>query len=485
MKGRAGLFALSLVPALAGACADDEPAPIPAPTPVRFESGTRLRANLLIDADGHEHFVSFYDSELDLDCSFHETTSGFRCLPAASADLVFAFEDASCTKPVAAVRPPSCVPQGDFVESRGEESGCPLPTGRPIEAFYRATELHENEPTFLGGAGACSETDFGATSFRELEELPFEDFAPAEAQLIEVSGGLGTRMLVSPDGAKLAVGLFDLAHGTRCTPYREPGSEVFRCLPNAAGLPEFSVALGDCVEPEGTVPGLLVHPACSAPPALLVDERQACPASLDVFAVGDSVSAESAFFAGTCSSVSNVFPGDYRVAPLAEPVDATTLPAVRERRQGAGRVTSRVATAADGSSFAVSLPTSTTFIEWPLFDELLNQPCVPRLDAEGAWRCISGPYYEPDASYGDPDCTIPVVHVPPCLSPVPPFAFQIDCGAGMGPITNAVAIGPPVQQTYIWIEEGVCAGTGPMPGAFLSLGERPLDSFPLLVAKRE
>lgn len=479
MRRGAVLFLVGVGVALAAACGD-EPVEAPPVRAVMFESGTRLRANVFESEDGTELFVDFHDSVLDLDCSFEETTAGFRCLPPHSLDMQLRFSDDGCTTPVG-LAPTSlqCRATSPFVAARGEDAGCPLPTGRPVSAVYRATAAHQGEDYFQGAPGTCFGPFFGL-DWHELEPVPLESFAEAKEQLTAAHDGLATRMLVSSDGAKVALGLFDTERQAPCTPYRD-GPDLFRCVPPARVMTDRQAFIGDCEDLGMARTGVLAH-ACNAP-ALVVDRLLACPPSLDVFETGEPVSGDEAILFGDCSTVSSIYPSDFTVLPLGDPIDVGELPVVRSRQVGVGRLTTRVATSEDGTVLAVPLTSAHTIEETRMFDELFGQPCSPMADADGIWRCVSGPRFEDIALFADASCSSPVVFAFPCVLPSPSAGFVADCFSG--PLTGAIAIGAPVPQTYVDLGDDGCFPSNTEPDMFVVTGERPLDDFPRLEKKRK
>jgi hypothetical protein len=65
-----------------------------------YQSGTRIKMKVGITADGSKEFKNFYDSQLNIDCSFTQDVNGtFRCLPRNYSSL--AYSNSSCTVPIA------------------------------------------------------------------------------------------------------------------------------------------------------------------------------------------------------------------------------------------------------------------------------------------------------------------------------------------------------------------------------------------------
>ncbi len=65
-----------------------------------FQSGTRIKMKVGTTADGSKEFKNWYDTQLNIDCSFTYDVNGtLRCLPRSYANL--AYSDSSCTMPIA------------------------------------------------------------------------------------------------------------------------------------------------------------------------------------------------------------------------------------------------------------------------------------------------------------------------------------------------------------------------------------------------
>jgi hypothetical protein len=75
-----------------------------------FQSGSRLRAKYLDGADGTKQFVTWWDSQLQIDCSFQLASDNQqRCLPIQGdpqgAWGYLVFSDTQCTVPVIMIPP--------------------------------------------------------------------------------------------------------------------------------------------------------------------------------------------------------------------------------------------------------------------------------------------------------------------------------------------------------------------------------------------
>jgi hypothetical protein len=79
-------------------------------------SGTRLKTQRYVGADGSSSFLGMYDSQLNVACSFQKAADGStRCLPGypGAGDALY-FADAACSQLVAFVYPGCVAPQYAF-----------------------------------------------------------------------------------------------------------------------------------------------------------------------------------------------------------------------------------------------------------------------------------------------------------------------------------------------------------------------------------
>lgn len=457
--------------ALAG-CEGEPPEKTPL-LAVTFASGERLRANVIVAPDGTEHFVDFHDQDLDLDCSFQVTTSGYRCVPVASPALALGYSDEGCTQAVGMLDTVPCLTDTGFLFARGDQASCIHTAEAPISIVYRAGDTRSDVQPFQGVPGACSFAFVGDGAYRELEEIPLDRFAAAEERTAAASGGVATRMLFSADGASVAVGLVDDARQQGCVAVGF-GSEAKPCLPAGTRLlRDATIRASDCEGPLAA----LVDRDCAAP-ELLVDATSTCPTSLQVFAAGEPVAAAFRVTDAVCDALATDT-GLVLATPVAEPVDVSEFPSVRTRTIGSGRVTSREAASDSGVPLRVPLAAGS---ETRFFDEQLGLACTPLFDEDGVLRCMSGPMLTPsNNAFADASCEKPVVLLPACAGGAPPFGFYASCG--IGPVTGAFGIGAPALEVYAKIDDG-CFAVGAIANAFVVTGDRDLDELPRLEARR-
>ncbi len=65
-----------------------------------YQSGSRLKARVLVTADGARQFVGWRDTQLGLDCTFVTATDGkTRCLPQLGG-IAVVYADSACSKPL-------------------------------------------------------------------------------------------------------------------------------------------------------------------------------------------------------------------------------------------------------------------------------------------------------------------------------------------------------------------------------------------------
>lgn len=144
------------------------------------ESGTRLRARMIVGADGSKELIGWYDKQREEECAFKSADEGkLRCVP--TAHPVFDFADPECTKPLVTLPPQldcngnppkyvmamdytqACIPSARLFEIgaasqtmvdpvyRSQQGGC-QPVGNPMAIFYEVgaevpmSELVEGTP---------------------------------------------------------------------------------------------------------------------------------------------------------------------------------------------------------------------------------------------------------------------------------------------------------------------------------------------------
>ncbi len=220
--GRAGAV---LIAALAGsACAPEDPAgPTYVPLVAPWKSGTRLRATLRVGSDGARIFEHWYDTALDLDCSFAPTAMGYRCLPLARGRGAHATQ--TCTDEGALTLTRGCpgLPgHDDRVALEPEAGTCPLQWSA-AEAMGSGWGIS----VYRRSGDTCTQQRSDVTNDRRAEPLDVAQFATATASLARV-GDVGIRQLQTAGGAQQRLALTD-PDGLECDQGQLEGHG--RCVP--------------------------------------------------------------------------------------------------------------------------------------------------------------------------------------------------------------------------------------------------------------
>jgi hypothetical protein len=90
------------------------------------ESGTRLKAQSIVGADGSKHYLGLYDSSLKVTCDYATMSDGnLHCVPTQMkllAELGSLYSDSGCTVPLATAVMNGCVPT--YIVSNVAQSNC-------------------------------------------------------------------------------------------------------------------------------------------------------------------------------------------------------------------------------------------------------------------------------------------------------------------------------------------------------------------------
>lgn len=126
-----------------------------------YVSGARLKARFYEVDDGAKQFVGWYDSLLDIDCSFFETSLGLRCLPPTTAvTLANYYLDSLCTQPLG-ISGTMCVLPSTQTVTINSLVGCSL-----VAKAYEATPIPTPSTVYysLGVGNPCT-SQAGSTAF--------------------------------------------------------------------------------------------------------------------------------------------------------------------------------------------------------------------------------------------------------------------------------------------------------------------------------
>lgn len=143
-----------------------------------YQSGTRIKAKMLVTSDGAKSWNGWRDTLLGLDCNFLLASDGqMRCLPTAvSVGIGAYYLDASCINEVGYTSSTCGVPEFALVMT--SSSGCI----KYSMAIYRPTK-HTGDVYSKASDGTCSKASLGtSTLFLNLgqEENPSKYVAAVE-----------------------------------------------------------------------------------------------------------------------------------------------------------------------------------------------------------------------------------------------------------------------------------------------------------------
>jgi hypothetical protein len=132
-------------------------------------SGTRLKTQRYVGADGSSAFLGMYDSQLGVPCSFSIAADGTsRCLPGYSAAAIATFfADSGCAQRIGYASPGCASPKYAYWS---DTSSClPIPTTHiySIAGPYSGT-------LYSGSPGACTAEPSLAASYIMLYSLGSE-----------------------------------------------------------------------------------------------------------------------------------------------------------------------------------------------------------------------------------------------------------------------------------------------------------------------
>lgn len=143
-----------------------------------YENGSRLRARVLVGADGSKQFYGWWDSSLGLQCSFRLADDGAqRCLPDTQASYTDGqsgyFSNGSCTAQLAVSYCTTTVPTHAL-----RSTGCP--------ARYDVAELgpQYSGPVYEKVNGQCNAAVAPASGvlYQLADDLPAATFAAANIE---------------------------------------------------------------------------------------------------------------------------------------------------------------------------------------------------------------------------------------------------------------------------------------------------------------
>jgi hypothetical protein len=349
---RIGILAIAM---LAVACGDN--ASPSGPLDPAAENGSRLVAERWV-ADGVAMFSRWYDRELEMYCTFRPADDGVvRCLPTDAR--VAGYVDAQCTQP-AVIASTACSDVRFAIEGQRNvvSVGARLPSG-----FAKGGEL------------PCTrDPDTDRAYFVPGDPVPLDRFVAAD--MVPAGTVLTTTEYRGEDGSRQQVALtgergqgISSAVGMECV-IRLTGSRTADCtFQTSAGNAHMHYSDDACtipvIEPQGFPSQITINSfgrPCAPTPLYQVGESRSVP---NVFYRDASGACTSLAIIGTM--VFDISPIDNANVSLSLEIDETSTSRLRH--------TEWVTAAGE---------------RWPgpLYDTMLDTPCVPRADNIGHARCV-------------------------------------------------------------------------------------------------
>jgi hypothetical protein len=456
----------SLVALAVAAChgGHAHPSDAPADTPVDAPaggspiSGSRLKARWFAGTDGFKTQTGWFDSQLQVNCTFQDASDGKRCLPQAGG---LYYLDAGCTQPATLFTASSCVttPPPYALHTSSMMCGSVIDQAYAVGARVAATQVY-----FDTGAGGCTMTTVSAGTdvYRADTAVPLTSFVAATAGLEVGSGRLAHTYLDADDGARAITGIQDTTLGETCVLLGTAPN--VGCMPGAEQTAQFFS--------DATCRDALVFKnasTCAAPSqyATLYDSTTC---SYQPKQLGADFTGTSAYVSmtGTCTAMT-VSAGQLQtVTDLALPTLSYSATA------STTRLTTGVVQL-DGFSSAFGA----------VHDTQLGFDCFVFMhDATGTQRCLPPPYLRTTALFTDATCktAVRVATVSPsaCGTPVPAFVDEPDSTMSctdFGPPFNMHVYPVTTQITTQLYQKGTTCTPFTGPLVYATGPEQPPTSF--------
>lgn len=412
-----------------------------------YASGSRLIAKELASPDVPSMFVTFHDSELDIDCEFTDAADGsLRCLPTwtTTNPIIWTqvFLDADCTVPVA-IGDPACVPEsGGFIPVvvSGGECGA-------TRRILRTTRLEDGVELFGTTNGACA--PHGTTNetyhYFSVSEAEPETFVRGARRILPTTTRLSVQRIEADDGAYLTLGLADPEAERECRVFER--GEGHMCVP----APTFSgrgYRYGDdtCETP-------VTLAECSEP--LVVLDLHETEDRYVYFHAGAEHT--DPVYGGT--SVCELVTREGPFYAIGDAIDEEEFPAVTAAYEGDRRLRQLVYRDAQGTGLAAGSVSGVAIANGAgLFDTEFDAPCTLSRGPDRELYCVPEqiPFESPNNFYyADADCT---EQLSVCGSHGCPADLAVRVGAGEGAVCGVapdfveiLTLGEPVELDELYI----------------------------------
>lgn len=161
-----------------------------------YKSGTRIKAKVLKTADGAQAFMGWYDTELEMDCSFspffRAEDGKIRCIPSVYPNATSLFADSVCSKPLWYISSnKDCTSNLDWLAqlSPAPAQNC---SGYWLVVYHGATEYKGSKGFTKQPDGTCVDNPSNFEIYNKYqlldslgEKQPPEIFAEATISIID------------------------------------------------------------------------------------------------------------------------------------------------------------------------------------------------------------------------------------------------------------------------------------------------------------
>lgn len=443
-----------------------------------WRSGSRLRAIVERTDDGLTRFVTWHDTELDVDCRFANDAEGtLRCMPVAT--LWNAYVDSTCTTIGHA--------DGPCYRTRGRFVSRPVPAASPCSrrSSYEAIEIDLDAPrdeAFEMAGGSCSASTSVTRTYPILGPVDPTRFVAASIEVRALTARASVEVLVAVDGSQqMTPVVHDAELGSECGFGIDP---VELCVPTRSAFlpadasfltPQFAdascseqVAMGSSTE-------------CGGEPLLARTFSTGCGPSTALYELGAPYTGR--VYArqpdGTCSEATAAATL-YEVGPAYD--TSRLLQATRVVR-------------GDGGVRLSTLELEGHALERSSFVDASDRPCSTYQFPDGSSRCVVVDIlitYDVD-DFADPACTEPVLTWTPTECSPDPYMRAAVSGSepaqclgssGLGSVHDLTPLPPGPRYR---MESGACVEWRVDEGGTdLRLsGPIPIDSLPRITRVME
>jgi hypothetical protein len=442
-----------------------------------YLNGSRLRARVVVGADGSRHFRAFHDTRLAVDCHFEVVQGdGFRCVPINGANVQSeAFVDDQCAIPgvgheIACGKAPRFITRGTSVVASCEGF-----------APQRVTELGMEYPDGYSMLGCALEDAGGLNAWYATTAVDPTTFVAAVLERVALGDGLFVERFRAEDGALRTHRLWFDGLGCREVAITGAGS---RCVP----LPPLPFVIAffandTCTERVGL---MQLGEGCDVPPYAAVreaDPEDSCaPALMKLHHLG-SMNEMSVFrdISGQCTAADIGPPLSLRRVRLRGAADPDVLPALEVEHVGSGRLRTRSIATESGSTVTIGSQ---------IYDTVLDEPCQPQAFEDGSVRCVPSFGVVSGAYYADDQCTVPLQESYGC----PPAGYVTlpaqASACSSEPVTRVIPgilkPGAAHVGTVYSLEQGTCSPATPdVTARFALLEPVPTATFETLTEELE